>query len=163
MIISSNRKPESKVALTVSILDYNVKNVCSVKYLGVFISADFKWNQHVEHIASKVNQRLGLLKRIKHLKSLLNRAFSFIIQFNIMPLFDYADLVWGDKHILHQWQVYRSCKIRLRKSFWIDLYIPRPPVHFRFLNGYPWSVDVLSEDAHSSINALMDSSFMIYL
>ena len=96
MITGSNGKPESKVALTVSILDYNVKNVCSFKYLGVFISADFTWNQHVEHIASKVNQRLGLLKRIKHLLPFKSRLLFY--NSIIMPLFDYADLVWGDKH-----------------------------------------------------------------
>ena len=44
----------------------------------------------------KVNQRLGLLKRIKHLLPFKTR----LLYYNsiIMPLFDYADLVYGDKH-----------------------------------------------------------------
>lgn len=79
MIIGSNRKLESKVALTVSILDYNVENVCSFKYLGIFISADFTWTKHVEYIASKVNQRLGLLKRIKHLLPFKSRLLFIIV------------------------------------------------------------------------------------
>ena len=96
MLIGNNRKLESKVALTLSILDYKVDNICNFKYLGIFISADFTWTNHVEYIASKVNQRLGLLKRIKHLLPFKSR----LLYYNslVMPLFDYADLVWGDKH-----------------------------------------------------------------
>ena len=37
MLVGSNRKLESKMALTVSIFDHNVNNVNSFKYLGVFI------------------------------------------------------------------------------------------------------------------------------
>ena len=67
MLVGSNRKLESKMALTVSIFDHNVNNVNSFKYLGIFISSDFTWTNHVECIAGKINQRLGLLNRIKHL------------------------------------------------------------------------------------------------
>ena len=48
------------------------------------------------YIASKVNQRLGLPKRIKHLLPFKSR----LLYYNslVMLLFDYADLVWGDTH-----------------------------------------------------------------
>ena len=67
MLIGSNRKRESKVDLTVSILDHNINNVRSFKYLCIHASSDFTWTDHIEHLTGKVNQRLGLLKRIKHL------------------------------------------------------------------------------------------------
>ena len=41
MLIGSNRKLESKVALTVSIFEHNVNNVNTFKYLGIFISSDY--------------------------------------------------------------------------------------------------------------------------
>ena len=66
MLIGSNRKLESKMVLTVSILGHRVNNVNSFKYLGIFISSDFTWTNHVEYIAGKINQRHGLLNRIKH-------------------------------------------------------------------------------------------------
>ena len=47
-------------------LDHNVNNVNSFKYLGISISSDFTWTNHVQYIAGKMNQRLGLLNRIKH-------------------------------------------------------------------------------------------------
>ena len=70
MLVGSNRKLERKMALTVSIFDSNVNNVNSFKYLGIFISSDFTWTNHVEYIAGKINQRLGLLHRIKVARSL---------------------------------------------------------------------------------------------
>ena len=96
MLIGSNRKPESKVALTVSIFDHCVNNVTCFKYLGILISSDFTWTNHVEYMAGKINQRLGLLRRIKHL--LPFRARILFYKSLLMPLFEYADLVWGDKN-----------------------------------------------------------------
>ena len=54
------------------------------------------WTKHVEYIAGKINQRLGLLNRIKHLLHFSARLLFY--NSLVMPLFDYADLVWGDKH-----------------------------------------------------------------
>ena len=39
----------------------------SFKYLGVVLSSNFAWSEHVEHVISRVNQRLGLLRKIRHL------------------------------------------------------------------------------------------------
>ena len=94
--VCSNRKLESKMALTVSIFDHNVNNVNSLKYLRIFISSDFTWTNHVQFIAGNINQRLGLLNGIKHLLPFSARLLFY--NSLVMPLFDYADLVWGDKH-----------------------------------------------------------------
>jgi len=45
------------------------------KYLGVVLSSNFTWPGHGEHVISKVNQRLGLLRRIKHLLPFSARLF----------------------------------------------------------------------------------------
>ena len=84
MLIGSNRKRESKVDLTVSILAHSIRNVRSFKYLGIHISSDFTWTDHIEHLTGKVNQRLGLLKRIKHL--LPFRARLLFYESLVMPL-----------------------------------------------------------------------------
>ena len=38
---------------------------CCCASLYAYISSDFTWTKHVEYIAGKINQRLGLLNRIK--------------------------------------------------------------------------------------------------
>ena len=111
MLIGSNRKRESKLDLTVSILDHSISNVHSFKYLGMHMS----WTDHIEHLAGKVNQRLGLLKRIKHL--LPFRVHLLFYKSLVMPLFEYADLVWGDKHNITLCLVCKFYKIRPPKLF----------------------------------------------
>ena len=95
MLIGSDSKLCKLNSLSVSILDNQLDSVRSFKYLGVVLSSNFTWTEHVEHVTSKVNQRLGLLHRIKHLLPYNAR----LLYYNslVLPIFDYADLVWGDK------------------------------------------------------------------
>ena len=65
MLIGSNRKMESKVALTVSIFDHYVNAVSRYKFLGILISSDFTWTNHVEYIVGRISRRLSLLRRTK--------------------------------------------------------------------------------------------------
>ena len=47
------------------------------------------------NVLTKINQRLGLLRRIK---SLLPRSGRILfVNSLILLMFDYADIVWGDK------------------------------------------------------------------
>ena len=67
MLIGSNRKLANVSSLSLSILDCDLDSVNTFKYLGIMLASDFPWSDHVEYGISKVNQRLGLLRRIKHL------------------------------------------------------------------------------------------------
>ena len=58
----------------------------------MYITSDFTLKNHVEYIAGKLIKGLAF-NRIKHLL-----PFSAHLHSLVMPLFDYADLVWGDKH-----------------------------------------------------------------
>ena len=67
-----------------------------VIYLGIMLASDFTWSDHVEYVISKVNQRLGLLRRIKHLLPFTSRLLFY--KSLVLPVFDYDDLVRGDKN-----------------------------------------------------------------
>ena len=41
----------------------DLENVESIKYLGVTITSDFRWNTHVSNVCTKVNRTLGFLRR----------------------------------------------------------------------------------------------------
>ena len=58
------------------------------------ISNNLSWYEHIDYIKSKFNKKLGLLRRIKNYLPIHNRLF-----FNsyILPIFDYADIIWGDR------------------------------------------------------------------
>ena len=67
----------------------------SINYLGVVIHRNLTWNEHVESLIAKVNQRVVLLHRIKHLLPLDARVALYNAL--IIPLFDFADTIWGDR------------------------------------------------------------------
>ena len=65
------------------------------KYLGVTINKTMTWGDCVEATSTKINQRLGLLKRITYLLPLE----TWITLYNnlVRPLFDYDETILGDK------------------------------------------------------------------
>ena len=95
MLIGSNSKLRKLNSLSVSVLDNELDSVRSFKYFGVVVSSNFTWTEHVEHVISKVNQRLGLFRRIKHLLPYNARLLYY--KGLVLPILDYADMVWGDR------------------------------------------------------------------
>ena len=67
---------------------------------------------HVEYIISEVNQRLGLLRRMKHSLPLTVRQLFY--NSLVLPVFDYADLVWGDKNNVTLLNDLQFCRTRPR-------------------------------------------------
>ena len=101
MLIGSNRKLVNVSSLSVSIFDCDLDSVNKFKYLGITLASDFTWSDHVDYVISKVNQRLGLLRRFTSIKLALNFSFTARLLFYnslVLPVFDYGDLMWGDKN-----------------------------------------------------------------
>ena len=69
--------------------------VSSFKYLRIVINNRLIWQDHVDQIFSKINKKLGLLKRIRYCLPLDARLLFF--NSYVLPLFDYVDIVWGDR------------------------------------------------------------------
>ena len=81
----------------------------SIKYLGVVIHKNLTWNEHIESLIAKVNQRIGLLNRIKYLLPLDARVALYNVL--IRPLFDFADTIWGDRDtitLIHDLQLLQN-------------------------------------------------------
>ena len=91
-------------------------------YLGIKLTSDITWSDHVEYVISKVNQRLGLLpRRTKHLLPFQARLLFY--NSVVLPIFDHADLVWGDKNnatIMNDLQIMqnKAAKIILDKPLY---------------------------------------------
>ena len=87
----------------------NLESDDSIKYLGVVIHKNLTWNEHVESLIAKVNKRIGLLNRIKHLLPLVAR----IALYNdlIRLLLDIADTIWEDRDnitLMHDLQILQN-------------------------------------------------------
>ena len=91
----------------------------SFKYLAVVINQTMSWSEHIDSISTKINQRIGMIKRIRHLLPL--HAKLTLYNCLIIPLFDYGDIVWGDKNnntLMGQLQVLqnKAAKVLLHLS-----------------------------------------------
>ena len=95
-IHGSNRKLANVSSLSLSIFDCDLDSVNKFNYSGIMLASDFTWSDHVEYVISKANQRLGLLRRIKHLLPFAARLLFY--KSLVLSVFDYGDLVWGDKN-----------------------------------------------------------------
>jgi hypothetical protein len=89
MRITQSKKP----------LQYNYKlnnstlqETSSHSYLGVEISQDLKWNQHINNIAAKANRTLGFVRR--NLKSCSRHIKTVAYKTLIRPILEYSASIW---------------------------------------------------------------------
>ena len=108
IIIGSSQRLSKLDSISVTVNDKQIDEVNFFTYLGVVINKQLTWQDHIEYISSKINKKIGLLKRIRACLPLEARLLFFINY--ILPIFDYADIIWGDRgnktlmshlHILH--------------------------------------------------------------
>ena len=65
----------------------------SYKDLGVIMSRDLSWSNHVDTLVNKANKVLGLLKRTIGSKN--REIFSVLYRSLVRPLLEYASPVWS--------------------------------------------------------------------
>ena len=71
-----------------------IDEVYTYKYMGVFVSSDCQWHDHLNYIKSKAWSRINVMHKIKFKldgKSLQTMYFSFI-----RPLLEFAEVIWDN-------------------------------------------------------------------
>ena len=61
--VQLTRKRIKKIHASYTLEGTNLENVESIKYLGVTITTDLRWNTHVSNVCTKANRTLGFLRR----------------------------------------------------------------------------------------------------
>ena len=69
-----------------------LENVSNIKYLGVTISNDLKWNTHVSNVCKKANRTFGFLRR--NLSSCPQDVKGTAYKGLVRPILEYASPVW---------------------------------------------------------------------
>ena len=67
----------------------------NIKYLGVTITNDLKWNTHISNICTKANRTLGFLKRTLYSCPLNVKEAAY--KGMVRPILEYGSSVW-DPH-----------------------------------------------------------------
>ena len=62
-IMQLTRKRIKKIHASYTLEGTYLENVESIKYLGVTITSDLRWNTHVSNVCTKANRTLGFLRR----------------------------------------------------------------------------------------------------
>ena len=120
------------------------------------------WSEHIDNISKKVNQHLGLICRIKHL--LPFQARLTLYNSLVLPLFDYSDIIWGDKNnssLMNHLQVLQHNAARL------ILDLPRQSSATEALHILEWKPLPLRRKYHrctsifKCLNQLVDFDFKL--
>ena len=78
----------------------NFENVESIKYLGVTITSDLRWNTHVSNVCTKANRTLGFLRR--NLRSCPQEVKEAAYKGLVHPVLDYGSWVWDPPGVVLQ-------------------------------------------------------------
>ena len=94
LVISRKRV---KPSLSIQINHVIIPTSETVKYLGVNISSDLKWNTHITNTCNSAKRKLGLLYR--HFYQADQRTLSLLYKALVLPKLDYCSSVW-DPHTI---------------------------------------------------------------
>ena len=79
-----------------------LETVDSAKYLGVTITSDLKWSQHINNTVNKANHVLAFLRRNLRIKSSDLKATAY--KTLVRPIVEYASSIWDPaaKNLVHK-------------------------------------------------------------
>ena len=69
-----------------------VKEVTAHKHLGVILSSNLSWNEHIDDICLKASKRLDILRALKY--KLSRQALELIYLSFIRPIIEYGDVLF---------------------------------------------------------------------
>ena len=80
---------------TLKINNSEIERVSDFNFLGLVLSSNLKWHDHVNHISLKISRVIGIMYRLKYIypQEILQMLYNTLI----VPHFNYCLLVWGSK------------------------------------------------------------------
>ena len=96
LLFGSNRRLKAFTNVSIPVNNQQLARQQAFKYLGITFWENLNWSDYLTDVSTKINQRIGLLRRVKAFLSVKDRLTIYISL--ILPLFDYADIIWGDKN-----------------------------------------------------------------
>ena len=90
--VLSISKKKTRMRHSYTLHGHILEHVTSAKYLGVTISSDLKWNNHISNICQRANNTIGFLKRNLNISNsnLKEKAYMSLVR----PTLEYACTTW---------------------------------------------------------------------
>ena len=93
-----------------------LEEVTSYKYLGFWLDPTMSFHSHIDHLISKANKRIGLIKQSR--KFLGEKCSLILYKSLVLPVIDYGDLLYrkSSAYKLNALQILQNkfCRILLR-------------------------------------------------
>ena len=89
-----SRKANKPVHPPIFMNDVQIAEVTSHKHLGVTLSNNCSWHEHIQSIKQKAWQRIYLMRSFKYV--LDRKSLEILYTTFIRPLLEYADVVWDN-------------------------------------------------------------------
>ena len=96
MLFTTRPRPEN---ISIIVKGQLIDEIKEIKFLGVILDNDLKWNSHIKYISKKISKSVSILKMLKSTfpsDVLKNIYFSLIY-----PYYTYCNLVWGSAVSTH--------------------------------------------------------------
>jgi len=89
-----NFKNNNEITTDLTFYDTILAENQAHKHLGLTIQSDFKWDEHIRLISNRANLQINCLRFFKY--RLSRKTLEIIYKSYILPIFDYADVVWDN-------------------------------------------------------------------
>ena len=112
MLFCGNRSPYKEIKLNINDGSERIEEVDTFKYLGLYLDRHLCFNDHIDKIIKKVNQRTGILWRMRNF---INQPLAkYLYQSLIHPVFQYCDFIYDGCSITlkHKLQVSQNAALR---------------------------------------------------
>jgi hypothetical protein len=90
MIVSNRRSRTVHPPLTLN--GQQIKQVLHHKHLGLTLSHDLTWSEHISQVVEKATRRLGIMRTLKY--KLDRLSLERIYMAFVRPILEYGDIVW---------------------------------------------------------------------
>ena len=100
-------RSKSKINASYNLHDQPLQSTNSVKYLGLTLTPDLKFNSHINNVTAKSNSVLGLLRRNLKISSQAVKTQAY--QSLVRPHLEYASTVWSP-HTSDNIKKWRWCR-----------------------------------------------------
>ena len=97
--------PEKQIQFDYSLHQQRLEQVHSAKYLGITISDNFDWGQHISEISAKSTRTVCFLRRNLAFATMYTKEVAY--KSLIRPQLEYAAPIWHPYHDTQSWQVER--------------------------------------------------------
>lgn len=95
-ILFRNKGKKMNNNLTIKIDGTKIDQVCTTKFLGLYIDEGLTWANHISYISSKISKNIGIIHRLSRIVP--SHVLTVLYNTLILPYLSYCNIVWASNY-----------------------------------------------------------------